>query len=282
MGYSSRSGKGAPQAVYWYRREGAPPELAFQLEGNPARPHYETLWKHIESSDPWGHARGMTPEFLVGRYGNWWGAQWSAGRELGFDGIGPTDYPYVDALDRVALEHDIECWIAGEKQRNPGAAIQTGSKFRVENVFWEGSVGPRVYTYTGDMGPHMRARQKMAALPGHLKERLKASIYLYAILNMPHSLDEAFDIAGRRAEIDYSGVPLLMRPDVAAKTSVSGIGLDGVNVTLGDLIRVLRNPRKENIPLSAGEVAKIRDRILKSRKLRADQDPYLKNLLRGL
>ncbi len=276
MGYSRRSGDARPQAMHKFLAEGRPSDPQLRAEGG--KPHYATLWKEVAASDPWGYSSGTTPDSLVGRYGNWWGAQWSGGRVCGFDGIGPTTCPYVDALDRIAIEHDIECWIAGEVNRNPTLAIQPGDRFRIQEVIWEGSVGPRDYAYESQLAPHTHARGKMAALPLNLRERLKASVYLYTILSTPLNVDDMIDTGLAMRNMDTTGKALLLRPDWGCQTAITGLGLRSVPISLGDLMRILRNPTGNNIPLSDSEVLRIKARL----RAFHGSDPVMRGIMEGL
>jgi hypothetical protein len=276
MGYSRRSGDPQPQTTYRFLEEGRPSDLQLRADGE--RPHYTTVWTQVSTSDPWGYSTGTSPDFLVGRYGNWWGAQWSGGRVCGFDGIGPTDCPYVDALDRIAIEHDIECWIAGEVNRNPALGIQAGDVFRIQEVVWEGSVGPREYVYESQLAPHVHARGKMAHLPLYLRERLKASIFLYTILSTPLDVNDMVDASLARRSMDAAGKTIMLRPDWGCKAAITLLGLTSVSMTLGDLMRFLRNAPGNHIPLSASEVLKIKARL---RALRGS-DAIMREILQGL
>jgi hypothetical protein len=276
MGYSRRTGDTLPQTTYKFLGDGRPSDPQLRADGE--KPHYATLWTQVATSDPWGYSTGTTPDFLVGRYGNWWGAQWSGGRECGFDGVGPTDCPYLDALDRIAIEHDIECWIAGEVNRNPALGIQPGDVFRVQEVFWESGVGPREYVYESQLAPHTHARGKMAHLPLHLRERLKASVFLYTILSVPLDLNDMVDMGLAMRNMDTAGKAILLRPDWGSKTAITLLGLKSVPMTLGDLMRFLRQARSNNIPLSGSEVAKIKDRL---RALRGSE-AIMRGILQGL
>jgi hypothetical protein len=258
MGYTKRE-SGNPQTVYWFNRSGAPTPQMLQSDGE--KPHYASLWQPVDASDPWGYSSGTTPDWLVGRYGNYWGAQWSGGTFRDFDGVGPTDCPYVDPLDQVALEHDIECWIAGEAKRNPKLSIRGGDMFRVENVYWQGRVGPREYKYETELTPHLHARPRVTALSRQYKERLKAALLLFTLLYTPVSADDLVNSSQSMQNLDAAGKLITLRPDWGCGVAIAGLGLTDVSVTLGDLMRILRNPKAQNIPLTSAEVAKIKQVI---------------------
>jgi hypothetical protein len=273
MGYSARSNDQRPQTMYKFLGEARPTDQQLRAEGG--KPHYATLWKQVSCSDPWGYDTGTTPDFLVGRYGNWWGAQWSGGRECGFDGIGPTGCPYLDALDRVALEHDIECWIAGEVNRNRTLGIQAGDRFRVQEVFWENSVGPREYAYDSQLAPHQHASDRLPRVPSHLRERLKASIYLYTILASPVDVNDIIDKALLMGKMDTAGKAMMSRPDLGCGAAIRLLGLSNIPMSFGDLMRILRGVPGNNIPLSLSDVHRIKVRL---RELRSS-DPVVRGIL---
>lgn len=260
MGRSAKANDGGvPQTMYRFRGAGFPPRDAFGYERGNLQPTAPQHWEKVECSDPYGYDKGLTPDWLVGRYGNWWGAQWSAGRLRGFDGLGPTDYPFVDALDQIALHHDIECWIAGEQQHNPGLCIEKNDRFRAENVYRAGGqIEPHEFLFVDGTYPHTHAHGRVKMLPPLLKRRLKTSILLYTILQ---SESRSAGVASR---------VMSYRFDSVVKTTLLGIGLASVKVEVPQLLSCLKNPRADNIPISAADCDLIRDRIIKALQGRGD------------
>jgi hypothetical protein len=191
----------------------------------------------------------------VGQYGNWWGAQWSGGRRCGFDGVGPADCPFIDALDQVALSHDIECWLVGETHHNPKLGIQPGDSFRVENVYHQGGqIGSQVFFYMNDTYPHTNAFLRLKALPPMLRQRLKKSVLLYTILQ-----SEEIQAGG-------AGTLLRYRYDIAVKASLMLLGLAHVKVSVADLLECLDNPRADSLSLTAGQCGRLKVLILQARQ----------------
>ena len=255
MGRSTKGGDSLPQAMYRLKAGASLLHDSFEHNRSTLIPARLDLWEKVECSDPWGYDKGGSPDWLVGQYGNWWGAQWSGGRRCGFDGVGPADCPFIDALDQVALSHDIECWLVGETHHNPKPGIQPGDSFRVENVYHAGGqIGPQVFFYMNDTYPHTNAFLRLKALPPMLRQRLKKSVLLYTILQ-----SEEIQAGG-------AGTLLRYRYDIAVKASLMLLGLAHVKVSVADLLECLDNPRADSLSLTAGQCGRLKVLILQARQ----------------
>lgn len=266
MGWSARSGDSRPQTMYRLKAGANLLHNSFEYNRSTLIPARLDVWEKVECSDPWGYDKGGTPDWLVGQYGNWWGAQWSGGRRCGFDGVGPADCPFIDALDQVALSHDIECWLVGETHHNPKLGIQPGDSFRVENVYHEGGqIGPQVFPLKDDTYPHTHAFLRLKALPLMLRQRLKKSVVLYTILQ-----SEVLEAGGPAKVLRY-------RYDSAVKISLMLLGLAHVRVTVADLLECLDNPRADNLSLTAPECGRLKYVIVQASQ--GGGDPRLREVL---
>ena len=255
MGRSAKSGDSLPQTMYRLRAGASLMHDSFEYNRSTLVPAKLDLWEKVACSDPWGYDKGASPDWLVGRYGYWWGAQWSGGRICGFDGVGPADCPFIDALDQVALSHDIECWLAAERQHNPKLDIQSGDQFRVENTYHEGGqIGPQVFPYKDDTYPHTHAFMRLKALPLILRQRLKKSVVLYTILQ-----SEEIQAGGAAQFLRY-------RYDTAVKGSLMLLGLAHVKVSQADLLECLDNPRADSLSLTAPQCGRLKALILQARQ----------------
>jgi hypothetical protein len=78
--------------------------------------------------------------------------------------------------------------------------------------------------------------------------------------------------------MDAAGKTIMLRPDWGCKAAITLLGLTSVSMTLGDLMRFLRNAPGNHIPLSASEVLKIKARL---RALRGS-DAIMREILQGL
>ena len=266
MGRSAKSGDSLPQTMYRLKPGVNLLHSSFEYNRSTLIPSHLDVWEKVACSDPWGYDTGSTPDWLVGQYGNWWGAQWSGGRRCGFDGVGPADCPFIDALDQVALSHDIECWLVAEMHHNPKLGIQPGDSFRVENTYHEGGqIGPQVFPYKDDTYPHTHAFLRLKALPLMLRQRLKKSVLLYTVLQ-----SEAQEAGGAAKFLRY-------RYDTAVKVSLMLLGLAHVRVTGADLLETLKNPRAENLSLTAPQCSRLTYLILQARQ--GGGDPRLREVL---
>jgi hypothetical protein len=171
MGRSAKAGDKLPHQQMWVWNNPGQPNWETMPDGTGGlRPADKIYWLKTPSSDPAGSTGGLPSDF-VGAYGNWWGVTNSGGRYIGEHGIGPVDVAYIDALDEIARDHDICCYLAVEASQSNHLAVN--DIVRVEHVWLGSRYGPKYYSVTAEIGAHMMARERAKALPQNLRKKLE-------------------------------------------------------------------------------------------------------------